>query len=66
MDVLRQLLNYYQRLLERQSFPLKDTCRADVQAFLARVQDVRSNFQIEVNKAKHLAQLANDRKVLVG
>lgn len=63
--VLRQLAKFYEDLTKNQNFAWSSESRADIEAFARQINHAVSDIEIELAKGRNLAQIANDRKILV-
>ena len=65
VDVMTSLRLYYEALKENPDFPLKSECGDDIRSFAAQVNDIISDFKMQISRAKLLVRIVNDRKELV-
>ena len=65
IHVLKSIHRYYQGLLHNRNFHLRSTCRSPIQEFLWQVKDIESSFVTDRTQARHLRNIAVDRKELV-
>ncbi|KAL9623132.1 MAG: hypothetical protein Q9160_002646 [Pyrenula sp. 1 TL-2023] len=66
-EVICLLSKYYNGLQSRKNFPsdIKDSCDADIIAFIDQLEDVMHAFRAQIARATRLVKITGDRKELV-
>lgn len=65
VKVMTSLREYYEKLLENDAFPFRDSCREDILTFAAQTNDMIYDSNMQISRAKLLVQISADRKSLV-
>jgi Mg2+ and Co2+ transporter CorA len=65
--ILRTLRRFYSDLIARKDFPrtLRDLCADDLDTFFSQLDEITSDFDIQLSRAKLLVNIISDRKELV-
>jgi hypothetical protein len=65
--ILRALRRFYSDLTARKDFPqaLRDLCEDDLDTFFSQLDEITSDFDIQISRAKLLVNIISDRKELV-
>jgi hypothetical protein len=64
VKILSTLEKYYGKLLEHKDFPLKSACKESISVFSARLAELSYDITMQISRAKALAQLTADRKMV--
>jgi len=65
--ILRSLRKFYSDLVVRKDFPLplRDACEDDLDTFFSQLKGIIEDFDMQIARAKLLANIISDRKELV-
>jgi hypothetical protein len=65
--ILRTLGNFYTNLVAREDFPdtLKTSCEDHLYAFFSQLDEITSEFDMQIARAKLLVNITSDRKQLI-
>jgi hypothetical protein len=65
--IVKTLRSFYESLVARDDFPntLKKACEDDMYAFFSQLDEIISDFDMQITRAKLLANIISDRKELV-
>ncbi|KAI1453404.1 hypothetical protein F4805DRAFT_443702 [Annulohypoxylon moriforme] len=64
-DVMLSLLAFYRRLTRDKNFPLRKTCSLDICSFGNQVENIITNFRMQIKRAEFLIRTISDRRQLV-
>ncbi|KIW66742.1 hypothetical protein PV04_06042 [Phialophora macrospora] len=64
-SVLGAILDYYLGLADNARFPLKSSNADDIKMFAAQMKDLIADSNMQRNRAKHLVNIASQRKTLI-
>ena len=64
-DILRSLQSFYHHLAKADSFPLRQTCSGHIESFSNQVDGFIKDMQMQISRAKLLAQVIAARKTIV-
>lgn len=65
VNILLALKTYYTTLLEHKDFPFKSKCEGSVAVFAAQLTELSYDITLQISRAKALAQLTAERKVVI-
>lgn len=65
--IVNALRSFYENLVSRSDFPhtLRTACGDHMYAFFSQLDEIMSDFDMQITRAKLLAKITNDRKELV-
>ncbi|EXJ79745.1 hypothetical protein A1O3_08028 [Capronia epimyces CBS 606.96] len=67
VDIMKSLCRFYDGLRSNKDVPqsLKDECGLDIVTFIGQIEDMSSDFKMQIARAKLLVKITNDRKEMV-
>lgn len=65
VDVMSSLCRFYDRLKDNRDFSLRGDCSDEIISFVSQVDDMISNFKMQIARARLLVKITTDRKALV-
>ncbi|KAI1386094.1 uncharacterized protein F4822DRAFT_408912 [Hypoxylon trugodes] len=65
LDVMLALVSFYRKLSRNKSFPLRKPCASDICAFASQVENIVSDFRMQIKRAEFLVRTISDRRQLV-
>jgi hypothetical protein len=67
LDVLSSLRGFYKNLGQNEDvdLTLRTECRGDISTFIALMDDMSHDFNMQIKRSKLLVKITNDRKELV-
>jgi hypothetical protein len=64
-QVMGSIRDYYRHLVDVDEFPLRITCRGDVNAFITKLNYLTADIKMHIARADLLLRMTDDRKNLV-
>lgn len=65
VEVISSMAAFYRNLQSKNNFPLKDSCREDIEEFVEELDMIISSFKLQISRAKSLRQKTMERSELV-